>query len=70
MYFTAIRKTQHYKEHHEKEFPWSKVIEVILTNKNPRKYEDKIEIKTNTAYILCKLKDNILWIINAKHIKN
>ena len=69
MYFKAIRKTEHYKEYHEKDVPWSKVIEIILTTKNPRKKGDKIEIKTKNYYILCQLKNNILWIINAKHIK-
>lgn len=69
MYFKAIRKTEHYKEYHEKDVPWSKVIEIILTTKNPRKKGNKIEIKTKNYYILRQLKDNILWIINAKYIK-
>ena len=68
MYFKSIRKTNHYKEHHEKGVPWSEVITAILTAKNPRKKDNKIEIKTKTHYILCILKDNILWVINAKHI--
>lgn len=68
MYFTGIKKTAHYKENHEKEFPWSKVIEIILTTKNPRKREDKIEIKTDKYYILCELKNNILWVVNAKYM--
>lgn len=69
MYFNAIRKTEHYKEHHECFVPWSKVIEIIMTEKNPRKKEDKIEIKTDNYYLLCEIKDNILWVINAKHIE-
>ena len=69
MYFKAIRKTEHYKENHEKDFPWSRVIEIILTARNPRKNDNKIEIKTDKYYILCELKDNILWVINAKYIK-
>jgi hypothetical protein len=40
-----------------------------MTVKNPRKKEDKIEIKTDTHYVLCEIKDNILWVINAKTIK-
>ena len=67
MRFNNIRKTNHYKENHEKNFPWSKVIEIILTTKNPRKKGDKIEIKTGKHFILCELKNNILWVINAKH---
>ena len=69
MYFRAIRKTEHYKENHEKDFPWSRVIEIILITRNPRKKDDKIEIKTDNYYILCELKDSILWVINAKNIK-
>ena len=68
MYFKEIRKTKHYKENHEKDFPWSKIIEKILTNKNPRKKDNKIKIKTDNYYILCEIKDNILWVINAKQI--
>lgn len=69
MYFKSIRKTDHYKEHHEKNFPWSKVIEIILTIKNPRNKDNKIEIKTDKHYILCQLKDSVLWVINAKHTR-
>lgn len=69
MFFKSIRKTKHYKVYHEKNFPWSKVIEIILTAKNRRKKRDKIEIKAKHYYILCELKDNILWVINAKQSK-
>ena len=69
MHFISIRKTKHYKEHHEKNFPWSKVIEIILTTKNKRRKGNKIEIKTKNCYILCELNHNTLWVINAKQIK-
>ncbi|GBE20284.1 hypothetical protein BMS3Abin17_01022 [archaeon BMS3Abin17] len=69
MYFRSIKKTKHYKEHPEQNFPWSKVIGIILTAKNKRKKEDKIEIKTKNHYILCQLKNNILGVINAKQTK-
>ena len=69
VYFTSIRKTLHYIIHHEKQFPWSKVIEIILKSKHMRKKEDKLEIKTQKYYILCKIENNILWVINAKYIK-
>lgn len=69
MHFKSIRKSKHYKEHHEKHFPWSNVIEIILTAKNKRKKGDKIEIKTKDYYLLCQLKNNILWVINAKQSK-
>ncbi len=66
MYFTKIKKTQHYIENHEQEVPWSETIEVILTTKNKRKKGDKIEIETDRYYILCELKENTLYVINAK----
>ena len=69
MRFRSIKKTNHYKEHHEKDVPWSEVIEVILTTKNPRKKGNRIEIKNSKYYILCKLENNTLWVINAKHTK-
>jgi len=69
VYFKSIRKTLHYIIHHEKKFPWSKVIEVILTSKNMRKKDSMIEIETDKYYILCRLENNILWVINAKHKK-
>jgi len=67
VYFKSIKKTLHYTIHHEKNFPWSKVIEIILTTKNMRKKNDKIEIETDKHYILCRLENNTLWIINAKY---
>ena len=69
MYFKEIKKTNHYKEEHERYVPWSKVIEIITTTKQKRKRGDKIEIKTNKFYVLCKLENHILWVINAKRIK-
>lgn len=69
MHYRSIRKTEHYKTHHEKHFPWSKVIEIILTTKIKRRKGDEIQIKTKNHYILCQLKDDILWVINAKHQK-
>ena len=31
VYFTAIEPTEHYTEEHEREVPWHKVVEIILT---------------------------------------
>jgi hypothetical protein len=69
MYFKAIRKTEHYKENHEYSFPWSEVVEIIMAAKNPRKKDYKIEIETENHYILCEIKENTLWVINAKNTK-
>ena len=69
MLFTSVRKTEHYKQFHEGQVPWSKVIEIILlSSKKMRKKGDKLEIETDEYYILCELKDNVLWVINAKRV--
>jgi hypothetical protein len=66
VYFTEIKPTNHYIKEHEKEVPWNKVVEIILTTKSPRKKGDKFEIEKNGYYILFEIIDNILYIINAK----
>jgi len=66
VYFTDIRPTEHYTEDHEKDVPWHKVIEIILTTKNPKKKGDKFEIEKDGYYLLFEIKNNILYVINAK----
>ena len=68
VYFTEIKPTYHYIKEHEKEVPWNKVTEIILTTKNPRKKGDKFEIEKNGYYILFKIINNILYVINAKKV--
>ncbi len=65
MHFKEIKPTEHYLEHHSN-IPWYKVVEVILTSKQRRKKGDKIVIKKDNNYVLCRLKDKTLWVINAK----
>lgn len=66
VYFKDIQPTRHYIEEHEKDVPWDKVVEVIFTTKNPRKKGDKFEIEKDGYYILFKIENNILYVINAK----
>ncbi|MBI2208148.1 hypothetical protein HYU50_01510 [Candidatus Woesearchaeota archaeon] len=66
VYFTEIKPTKHYIEEHEKEVPWDKVVEIILTTKNPRKKGNKFEIEKEGYYILFEIKNNVLYVINAK----
>jgi len=66
VYFTDIEPTNHYLKEHEKEVPWGKVVEIIFSTKNPRKKGDKFEIKKDEYYILFEIRDNILYVINAK----
>lgn len=66
VYFIDIRPTEHYLKEHEKEVPWDKVVEIILTTKNPRKKGDKFEIEKQGYYVLFEIKSNVLYVINAK----
>ena len=66
VYFTDIEPTEHYLEYHEKEVPWHKVVEIILTTKNPRKKGNKFEIEKDGYYILFKIENKTLYVINAK----
>jgi hypothetical protein len=66
VYFTDIKPTDHYLEEHEKDVPWNKVVEVILATKGPRKKDNKFEIERDGYYILFEIKENVLYVINAK----
>jgi len=68
VYFTEIEPTVHYLREHEKNVPWDKVVEIIFSTKNPRKKGDKFEIEKDGYYILFEIKNNILYVINAKKI--
>ncbi|NQV08294.1 hypothetical protein HQ529_00410 [Candidatus Woesearchaeota archaeon] len=66
VFFNEIKPTYHYLEEHEKHVPWDKVVEIIFKTKNPRKKEDKFIIEKQGYYILFEVKNNILYVINAK----
>lgn len=66
VYFTEIRPTDHYTEEHEHSISWDKVVEIIFSTKNPRKKDDKFKIEKDGYYILFEIKNNILYVINAK----
>ena len=69
LYFKSIEKTRHYQEFHEREVPWSEVVEVILTSKEKRRKGSKITIINEKYYILLELKKGKLSVINAKRRK-
>ena len=69
VYFKEIKSTEHYKQEHERDVPWHTVIEIILSTKNPRKKGDKFEIENENYYVLFEIKDNTLYVINAKKLK-
>jgi len=66
VYFTDIEPTDHYLKEHEKQVPRDKVVEIIFSTKNPRKKGDKFEIEKEGFYILFEIRDDILYVINAK----
>jgi hypothetical protein len=67
IYFNDIRPTEHYLEHHEKDVPWHEVVGIIFGTKNPRKKGAKFEIEKDGYYILFEVRNNIIYVINAKH---
>jgi len=66
MYFKSIRKTGHYRINHEHDVPWSEVVYNVVKCKYKRKIGDKVKVVTKNCYILGKVKDDVLYIINAK----
>jgi len=70
MYWKEIRRSEHFKNSHEGTLAWSDVVRLIYTIKNKRKKGSKLEIEDERFYILCELKENILFVINVKCKKN
>ncbi len=66
VHFQRIRKTRHYREHHEREVPWHEVIEVIFATKNPRRNGEVFEIDNKSIYVVFKVEKSVLSVINAK----
>lgn len=67
VYFTDIKKTEHYKEHHEKHMTLFEVTKVIFEErKNIRKKGENLEVETKKHYILFKIINKIAYVINAK----
>lgn len=69
VHFTKIRPTKHYQFFHEKDVPWEKVSELLYSIKNPRKKGDIFEIEKEGYYILFSLKQETVYVINAKKTK-
>ena len=69
VFFTDVKKTEHYSKFHEKDVSWDTVVSIIFSVKNPRKKGAKYEIEQNGFYILFEIKNNTLYVINAKTIK-
>jgi len=66
VYFTDISPTKHYLDEHQKDVPWDKVIEIIFSTKNPRRKGGNFEIEKHGYYILFRIEDKVLYVINAK----
>ena len=66
MYWEEIRKSEHLEEYHKGTLAWNDVITLIYKIKSKRKKGNKLEIEDDKFYILCELKENILYVINVK----
>ncbi len=67
MYWKEIKRSDHFEEHHKGALSWSDIVRLIYEIKNKRKKGNKIEIEDDRFYILCELKDKILYVINVKN---
>lgn len=66
VYFIGIQPTRHYLEEHAKQVSWEKVVEIIFTTKSHKRKKDKFVIEKDGYYILYKIENKILYVINAK----
>ncbi len=66
MYWEEIRRSEHFELHHKGTLAWHEVIKLIYSIKNKRKKGNKIEIEDDKFYILCEIKNKILYVINVK----
>jgi hypothetical protein len=66
MYWEEIKRSEHFELYHKGTLDWNEVIRLIYVIKNKRKKGNKIEIEDDKFYILCELKDKILYVINVK----
>ena len=66
MYWKEIRRSDHFEKYHKGALAWSDIVRLIYIMKSKRKKGDKIEIEDDRFYILCELKDKILYVINVK----
>jgi len=64
MYWEEIRKSKHFEQYHKGTLAWSEIVRLIYSIKNKKKKENKIE--DDKFYILCKIKEKILYVINVK----
>ena len=66
MYWKEVKRSDHFEQYHKGALAWSDVVRLICAIKNKRKKGDRIEIEDDRFYILCELKDKILYVINVK----
>lgn len=64
--FEEIVQTLHYKVFHKRGVPWRLVLQIVFTANRKLKGKNLFEFKTKKYYILGKIENNKLIIINAK----
>lgn len=66
VFFRKIEPSEHYLENHQHQMRWEEVVERIFKTKNPKKKGNKFIIEDENTYILFEIKNQTLWVINAK----
>lgn len=66
MYWKEIRPDNHFNIYHKGNLAWSDIVKIIYKIKNKRKKGNKIQIEDDKIYILCKIKNKVLYVINVK----
>lgn len=66
MYWNKIKRSKHFDDYHKSTLDWNVVVRLIYTIKNKRLKGDKVEIEDAKFYILCVLRNKILYVINVK----
>ena len=66
MYWEEIRKSEHFQQHHKGTLAWSDIVKLIYLIKSKKKKGNKIEIEDERFYMLCEIKDKILYVVNVK----
>ena len=66
LYWHEIKRSEHYEKYHKGTLSWEQVVKLIYLIKNKRRKGNKIIIENSKVYILCEIKDKVLYVINVK----
>ncbi|MFH1637624.1 MAG: hypothetical protein ABIB71_04345 [Candidatus Woesearchaeota archaeon] len=69
MYWKEIRRSEHFDKFHKGALAWSDIVRLVYLIKSKRIKGNKIEIENRRIYILCGVKEKVLYVINVKRKK-